>query len=429
MSQHCSTQSFLESLTGRAEDVICIPRILIEFAGSLETALLLNRSIFEAQRTPDGWFARSDQDWETTEYLTPYLVKKAIQFLSSMGITVAKAKRHIRRAGNYSNTWHYRLDLTQFTAAFSKFLNMKNSNLENSELEKFPVQNIPSSTPPSEPEKVQVPIENLDLDSRDPVEEGDPDKKDSAAAVAPAISPLAELHETGEVILPITEPETSTPGKSEEPTPGSATPPSFPNAVAAPQGYVTRYASGSGYTAHFVPPGAAESACGELAHYFRTEPRPGVTYRVCAKCKKAIEGTPKATPTLPTDADLDTMQPHVAIIYAWHYAIPDDVRPVGAPNVSRNAKVGADLRDAGLKWQQVRAFVRETYSTYRSWARKNSAPAVMSLEHVAKYIKAWIAKSPSTTPTATAEQPAANNQTFDFEAANRQYRQKMGWEE
>lgn len=88
-------------------------------------------------------------------------------------------------------------------------------------------------------------------------------------------------------------------------------------------------------------------------------------------------------------------QPHVAIIEAWHYSIPDDVQPIGKPVIERNCKVAKEIAEAGITpWDVVR-FVTCTYGTYRAWAVKNKMPKVMKLEHVKEYIRAYLAKEPT----------------------------------
>lgn len=86
------------------------------------------------------------------------------------------------------------------------------------------------------------------------------------------------------------------------------------------------------------------------------------------------------------------IQPHIAIIDAYYAALPADVRPPGDPVYERHARAACDLRDAGITPQQVADYVKETYSTYRAWAVKFGRPALMSLEHIKTYIKAWLAK-------------------------------------
>lgn len=96
--------------------------------------------------------------------------------------------------------------------------------------------------------------------------------------------------------------------------------------------------------------------------------------RLCQKCQKHITGE---------------MEPHVAIIFAWHESIPDDLRPSGKPNIERNSRVAAAMANDRIAPDDVRAFMKERYASYVVWARKNGLPAVMKLEHVRDYIKDW----------------------------------------
>ncbi len=83
------------------------------------------------------------------------------------------------------------------------------------------------------------------------------------------------------------------------------------------------------------------------------------------------------------------MQPHIALIWAWWKALPEDVRPPGDPPVEACVKTAALMRDAGFTPERVAAFVQQTYSKFRAWARKKDLPGLMSLDHVCKNLRAW----------------------------------------
>lgn len=86
--------------------------------------------------------------------------------------------------------------------------------------------------------------------------------------------------------------------------------------------------------------------------------------------------------------------PHVAIVQAYHNALPERVRPPGKPNIGRNAAVAKELSDDGITPDQVKRFVSETYASYTEWARgAPNRPTLMTLEHVKQFIKAWLEKS------------------------------------
>lgn len=84
-------------------------------------------------------------------------------------------------------------------------------------------------------------------------------------------------------------------------------------------------------------------------------------------------------------------QAHISLIDAWHNALPEDVRPI-SPNYSRNVKVAKDLLNAGITPDQVIAFVKANYASYRDWAKQRKIPAIMALEHVRTYIKDWLSR-------------------------------------
>lgn len=104
----------------------------------------------------------------------------------------------------------------------------------------------------------------------------------------------------------------------------------------------------------------------------------------------AADAAPAQTPS-DVASNKATPSPHIAIIDAYHQALPDDVRPP-EQNYSRNVAAARKLRDAGHTPDQVAAFVTATYPTYRKWARKRDVPELMSLEHVATYIKSFLAR-------------------------------------
>jgi hypothetical protein len=85
-----------------------------------------------------------------------------------------------------------------------------------------------------------------------------------------------------------------------------------------------------------------------------------------------------------------TVQPHVAIIQAYHTAIPQEVRP--PLSLSRHARAAATLREMSITPGQVSAYVSENHASYQRWAAARCLPGVMSLEHVAHHIREWLSR-------------------------------------
>jgi len=65
-------------------------------------------------------------------------------------------------------------------------------------------------------------------------------------------------------------------------------PPSSPQA-GVPDGYVMRYAGGSGRTAHLVHVDATETACGSATETLLHEPKPGRGYSMCPRCAAKVK--------------------------------------------------------------------------------------------------------------------------------------------
>jgi hypothetical protein len=141
-----------------------------------------------------------------------------------------------------------------------------------------------------------------------------------------------------------------------------------------PPGRVCRYHL---HVVHWSEPGAAKTSCGKLTTHMLDHPLEGwEAVTLCKSCAKTVD-----------DAD---MLPHVAIIYAWHYAIPVSIRPPGKPVVHNNSRVARDLRDDGITPDQVRAYMERAYPGYLAWARRVGAPIVMSLNYVKNNIKGYL---------------------------------------
>jgi len=89
-------------------NTVTVRRAFVEFTGSLEAGMLLDQLLYWTPRAarPDGFIAKSVDDWQTELCLTPYAIRKAVKDLKDAGLLETKLKRW---AG--APTVHYRLDL------------------------------------------------------------------------------------------------------------------------------------------------------------------------------------------------------------------------------------------------------------------------------------------------------------------------------
>lgn len=126
-----SVLQLIASFSGQT-NTLTIPRIYIEWTGSLDTALFLSQCIYWSDRSTmeNGWFAKSYEDWEAELGLSTYVVKKAAAALADAGLeTVLK-----KFAG--APTVHYRIDTAKFYKWICKFLQIENEIFNN------PLQNL-----------------------------------------------------------------------------------------------------------------------------------------------------------------------------------------------------------------------------------------------------------------------------------------------
>ena len=124
-STHRRIFDVIKSLSGQSR-ILSIPRIFVDFTGSLDTALFLSQLIYWSDKgNEDGWFFKTYPEWETETTLSEYQVRKAANKLKKMGILNTIIKK---AAGN--PTVHYKLNINNFSDSFLKFLqkrNLKNS--------------------------------------------------------------------------------------------------------------------------------------------------------------------------------------------------------------------------------------------------------------------------------------------------------------
>lgn len=127
--------NLITAFSGQA-NTIAVPRLLCQFAGSLEGGTLLSQMLYWSDRgeDPDGWFFKSYVEWADEVFLTEYQVRKLTKQFEEAGILETKLKK-----ANGSPTLHYRIKMAEFSESILKFLRnqdslkFKNPSLKNEE--------------------------------------------------------------------------------------------------------------------------------------------------------------------------------------------------------------------------------------------------------------------------------------------------------
>lgn len=108
-----------------------------------------------------------------------------------------------------------------------------------------------------------------------------PDLNDSVAAATGVVTSSEELALPYDPSQPEADP---TPSPDEIPPSSPSSAPPSPSQPGVPDGYVMRYAGGSGRTAHLVHVDATETACGKATESLLDAPKPGRGYGMCPQC-------------------------------------------------------------------------------------------------------------------------------------------------
>lgn len=84
------------------------------------------------------------------------------------------------------------------------------------------------------------------------------------------------------------------------------------------------------------------------------------------------------------------VQPHIALIDAWHAAIPENIRPGVKPSYNRNVTVAKELLSMGIAPDDITRFMAATNPGYMDWAIARNKSKVMTLEHVKQDIRSFL---------------------------------------
>ena len=117
----------ITEFTGQ-NNTLSISVTLIDFVDDLETGLFLSQVIYWADRTKrsDGYFYKTDDEWNQEIKLSKYSVRKARKKLEEMSLLETVVKK-----ANGNPTVHYKFDKDKFTQLFISFLrNRKNESSE-----------------------------------------------------------------------------------------------------------------------------------------------------------------------------------------------------------------------------------------------------------------------------------------------------------
>lgn len=113
--------NIISQFTGQA-NVLTIPRVFIEYTGSMKAALLLSQIIYWTERTGDkeGWFYKTYKDWEDELMMSEASIRRARKVLEKMGLIETKIKK-----ANGNPTVYYKLRIDNFKETFLSFLNKR----------------------------------------------------------------------------------------------------------------------------------------------------------------------------------------------------------------------------------------------------------------------------------------------------------------
>ena len=119
--------SIIKSLTGQ-NNILTAPKEFVRITGSANTAILLSQIIYWSERTSNenGWFYKSDENWEEELCFNKYYIRKSVKKLKELDFIETKVKRI------YGNpTLHYRIKIQSVTKTFLQTLQKRNYKVYN----------------------------------------------------------------------------------------------------------------------------------------------------------------------------------------------------------------------------------------------------------------------------------------------------------
>lgn len=110
------------------ENMLSVPRMFCEVAGSLEAGMLLSQLLYWSDKGHDseGWFYKSYIEWKDEAFLTEYQVRKFSKQFEDAGFLEVKLKKV-----NGSPTLHYRVKKKEFSEWILKNLGIESVKFPN----------------------------------------------------------------------------------------------------------------------------------------------------------------------------------------------------------------------------------------------------------------------------------------------------------
>lgn len=124
MSNQKAVFATVKALVGQS-NILTIPRVFVDFTGSLDKALFLSQALYWSDKGKDGWFYKSYREWQEETTLSEYQIRKAAKCLQAKGLLETKVKK-----ADGTPVLHYRLIKEKLVSSIMKFLQgppLKNS--------------------------------------------------------------------------------------------------------------------------------------------------------------------------------------------------------------------------------------------------------------------------------------------------------------
>ncbi len=108
--------NIISQFTGQS-NLLVIPRVLIDFTGSIKSALFLSQLLYWTGKTRDGWVYKTYQDWENEISIKEDTLRAIINEFKKLGILETRVAK-----ANGNPTVHYHLIPDKLTEELNEFL-------------------------------------------------------------------------------------------------------------------------------------------------------------------------------------------------------------------------------------------------------------------------------------------------------------------
>jgi hypothetical protein len=115
--------NLIKNISGQ-KNIISLPRIFLKVAGDVVVGLFLSQCVWYSDKggSHDGWFFKSNKDWQEEIGLSYAQVKRATAKLEEMGVLQTKLKK-----AKGAPTTHYYIDMDALTKLILDFLEIRQS--------------------------------------------------------------------------------------------------------------------------------------------------------------------------------------------------------------------------------------------------------------------------------------------------------------